>query len=110
MKIVENKYIPPKGFIALNLFGVIFCRDASLLTRVVKNHEKIHTEQMKELLYVLYYIWYFIEWLLKLIWYLDSHAAYRNISFEREAYKKEKNLAYISKREKYAWLKYVFNF
>jgi hypothetical protein len=49
-----------------------------------------------------------VEWLLRLIWYLDSHAAYRNISFEREAYAKEKYYAYISKRKNYAWINYIF--
>ena len=48
MKIIYNKIIPFKGFLAINLFGFLFARKK--LTEVNINHEKIHTEQMKELL------------------------------------------------------------
>lgn len=109
MKIIENKYLPPKRFVALNLFGFVFCKDKSKLTRIVKNHENIHTAQMKELLYVFYYMFYVLEWLFRLPVSWGLHDAYRNISLEREAYAKEKDLAYLSKRKKYAWVKYMFN-
>lgn len=109
MKIIENKYLPPKGFIAINLFGIVFCRDKSALTRIVKNHEQIHTVQMKELLYIFYFILYGLEWICKIPVYMNFHIAYRSISFEKEAYAKEKDLAYLSKRKKYAWVKYMFN-
>lgn len=108
MKIIVNKILPPKGYVAINLFGFLLCRDRKKVTRIVINHEKIHTAQMRELLYVFFYILYGIEFLLRLWWYLDWHAAYRNISFEREAYAKEKYYAYISKRKNYAWINYIF--
>jgi hypothetical protein len=38
---------------------------------------------MKEMLYIPFYLWYGVEWLIKL---LCKGNAYRNLSFEREAY------------------------
>ena len=51
MKIIYNKLIPFKGFIAINLFGIIFARKEykNCLYRSVINHENIHTAQMKEM-------------------------------------------------------------
>lgn len=69
MKIVYNKWIPFKGFFAINLFGTYFIREENKHIKVSKktlNHEAIHTEQMKELGYIFFYIWYFIEWLIQL--------------------------------------------
>lgn len=43
---------------------------------------------MKELLYIGFYIAYLFEWLFKVLFkYPFSHKAYKDISFEREAYK-----------------------
>ena len=71
------------------------------------NHEMIHTAQMKEIGYVLFYVWYLVEWLIKLVKLGDSNKAYRAISFEREAYGNEKNLIYTITREKFAWRKLI---
>jgi hypothetical protein len=38
---------------------------------------------MKEILYIPFYLWYGVEWLIKLFY---KGNAYRNLSFEREAY------------------------
>ena len=85
MKVIYNNLIPFKGFDAMNLFGVVFARNEYKdLDKVVLNHEAIHTAQMKELLYIFFYIIYVIEWLILLFKY--GKKAYRNISFEKEAY------------------------
>ena len=53
MKIIYNNIIPFKGFLAINLFGVLFVRGTYRdLSATVLNHEKIHTAQMKELWYI----------------------------------------------------------
>ena len=115
MKIVRSSIIPFKGFIAINLFGIIFIRkevrphynismqeyDTLLL------HEYIHTKQMRELLYLAFYLWYIIEWLVRLAMYRDMNKAYRNISFEREAYENQRNRSYIQERERFAFLKHI---
>ena len=60
MKIVKNRFIPPRGFSYVNLFGVLFTRRDRPISDKTLNHEQIHTEQMKEMLYVFFYIWYVI--------------------------------------------------
>lgn len=100
MKIVYNKFIPFRGFLAINLFGVLFVRGTEHdINDVVPNHEKIHTAQMKEVGYILFYIIYLLEWVVRLF---KKGNAYRNIYFEREAYKHEKDLNYLSTRSKWA--------
>ena len=73
------------------------------------NHELIHTAQMKELLYLPFYILYGIEWLIRLGMYRNTKEAYRNVSFEREAYDKQAYFNYIicDERKPYAFLKYI---
>ena len=108
MKVIYNKYIPSKGYAAINLFGIIFARkEFKPLSKVTENHERIHTDQMRELLYIFFYIWYMIEWLVRLFQYRDRKEAYLNISFEREAYSKQKDLGYLKYRKKYEFRKYL---
>lgn len=104
MKIIYNNILPFKGFKAINLFGVLFARKGANITQTTINHESIHTEQMKELLYLPFYIWYIIEWLIRLFM---KDNAYRNISFEREAYANEHNSDYLSKRKHFAFWDYI---
>ena len=107
MKIIRNNIIPFKGFAAINLFGVLFVRKDVTITPRIIQHESIHTEQMKEMLYIFFYLWYCIEWLINLIRYLDFHKAYKMISFEREAYKFELYTGYLNERKHYSWFKYL---
>ena len=61
MKIVYNNILPVKGFAAMNLFGIIFARNEyKPLARRIQNHEAIHTVQMKEMLYIFFYLWYLV--------------------------------------------------
>lgn len=104
MRVIYNSLIPFKGFIAINLFGVIFARkEYKELSRRALNHEAIHAAQMKEMLYIGFYIWYLSEWLIKLSVY--GKKAYENISFEREAYAFQSDRCYLKVRKHYAWLK-----
>ena len=108
MKVVKNRFIPPRGFSYVNLFGVLFTRRDNSISDKTLNHEMIHTEQMKEMLYVFFYLWYLIEWFVRLIMLRDSHKAYRSISFEQEAYSNQENLTYLEGRKRYRWLSYLF--
>ena len=54
--IIRNRYIPFKGFNAINLFGVIFTRRGIQVNAVMMNHERIHTRQMLEMLVVGFYL------------------------------------------------------
>lgn len=109
MKKIYNKIIPFKGWKAINLFGILFVREGAKISEKDENHEAIHTEQMKELLFVFFYIFYFIEWLFKLFIHLfNVKSAYRNISFEKEAYGHQSDLTYLENRKRYNWFKLIW--
>ena len=106
MKIIYNRIIPFSGFVAINLFGLLFVRREykGYINKQTINHEAIHTAQMKELGYIGFYLIYFFEWLYRLVFYTKN--AYRGISFEKEAYGNQDNLSYLKKRKHYAmWRK-----
>lgn len=106
MKIIYNNIIPFGDYDAMNLFGTLFAKNnAKPLNKYIVNHEAIHTAQMKELFYVPFYIMYGCEYLFKLIKYRNHDKAYKNISFEKEAYKNQFNLHYLKNRQKYAEFK-----
>lgn len=103
MKIIYNGVIPFKGFVAINLFGIVFARkEYRPIPETTINHEAIHTKQMKDLLYVGFYLCYIAEWLVRLFM---KGSAYRNISFEREAYNYQHTPEYIRTRQKFAMWK-----
>lgn len=102
MLIIRNKVIPFKGFKAINLFGILFVRENAKLDAKTINHEGIHTAQMKEMLYIFFYLWYVIEWIIRLF---GKGNAYRKVSFEKEAYNNQDDVTYLTKRKKYNWLK-----
>ncbi len=107
MRVIKNKLIPPgKNFLAINLFGVVFAKDEC--SQRVLDHEAIHTAQMRELLYVPFYLLYVIEWMVRLVIMRDSFAAYRSISFEREAYANEgAGAGYLVNRRPFAFLRHL---
>ena len=110
MRVIVNNIIPFPGFIAINLFGLVFVRKDIWDGRdpdrnaVTLYHEAIHTAQMKELLYLFFYIIYFFEWLVRL--FINGSQAYRNISFEKEAYAHQTDSDYLKSRKHFAqWRK-----
>lgn len=108
MKIIYNNIIPIKGFVAINLFGVVFSRkEYNPLSSIMTNHEAIHTSQMKEMLYIFFYLWYLVEWLIRLIITRKNFRAYHTISFETEAYQHMHESEYLKMRKRYSFLKYI---
>jgi hypothetical protein len=108
MIVLVVKYLTPKGFRGITLFPFI------LLTKkedredvVIINHEMIHIRQQLEMLIVPFFVWYGIEFLIRWIQLKNKHVAYRNISFEREAYANEKDLHFLKQRSFWFFLKYV---
>ena len=119
-----NSIIPFSGYLAMMLFGFILYRkeyefylyDSSWFIRVMSmiNHENIHKEQIKDfgLLFkwckplqlfiggILFYLIYLFEWLIRLFINGPSNA-YKNISFEKEAYRYELDYEYIKKERKH---------
>lgn len=106
MKVIINDYIPFKGFKAMYFCGCLFVRRGSSLTERDIRHESIHHAQAKELLFLFFYLWYGIEYLVRLFM---AGNAYRNLSFEREAYANEANAEYLKTRIHYSFIKYYAN-
>ena len=104
MIVIVNKWIPFKGFVAMNFFGMVFVRteEAEYYDARVSNHEAIHTAQMKELLFIFFYLLYILEYLFLLLRYRSFQKTYRNISFEKEAYNNESNFDYLKSRKHYS--------
>lgn len=108
MKIIKNPFLPFSGFTAINLFGILFVREDSTMPEVMINHELIHTQQMKELLFIPFYLLYILEWIFRLIRFCNFYEAYRNISFEKEAYANQNNRNYLKHRKRYSWSKFLW--
>jgi len=111
MKIIQNKWInkfvPFPNFRAVNLFGVLFVRGKRALSKRTINHEQIHSEQWKELWYIGFLLWYVVEWIIRLFAFKGAKQAYRDISFEREAYQHDTDMDYIKTRKRFAFTRYI---
>jgi hypothetical protein len=131
MIIYRNKHIPVQDFKAFFFCGILFVRGNDKIDDVRMNHELVHSRQYVEVgilslilllplvftglwwLWLIlsvfaFYILYVIEWFVKFIIYkLNTRKAYRNTSFEREAYNNEKDLKYLDNRKRFAWIKYL---
>jgi len=91
--------MPKIKAVTLFPFG-IYCKDPDNISVNTFRHELVHWEQSKEMLCIFFYLWYIIEWLIK-IPFSGLHA-YRSISFEQEAYSRP------NPRLRFGWFKYVF--
>lgn len=113
---------------------VFFKRGKDDVFQYSKNHETVHAVQWTEvtaifgliifvmqlvfgfsawwylLAPVAYYVWYVLEWLVKLVILQDSNSAYKSICFEMEAYKNQRDDNYIENRRMVTpWLNEVFH-
>lgn len=108
MFVIVTKYLIPKGFAGLALFPFIFLKEKKHVHNVVMiQHEKIHIRQQIELLIVPFYVWYFVEFLFRYLQHKNKELAYRNISFEREAYQNESKIGFLEHRSFWNFLKYL---
>lgn len=105
--IIYNTLIPFRGYKAMAIWPFIFARskyeDAGLSDKDIR-HEAIHLKQQGEMLVLPFFVWYMAEWFVRLFM---KGRAYRNISFEREAYANEADENYLSRRKHYAWIHYL---
>lgn len=106
MFLIVTKYLIPKGYSGMAFFPFVFVKHSvDRQNDTFLNHEKIHLRQQIEMLVLPYYIWYLLEFCLRWIQYRNFDLAYRNISFEREAYANERNLDYLKRRKFWAFLR-----
>ncbi len=101
-KVIYIKKIPfGKNILAITLGEIILA--VAPLSKQELNHELIHVHQQRELLYVVFFVWYVLEWLVLFIKYRDWHQAYMNIRFEQEAYRHQNDLSYLKHRRHYRY-------
>ena len=108
MFLIVAKYLIPKGYRGLTAFPFVFVKYPKDKTNaVLLNHEKIHIRQQIEFLILPFFIWYLTEYLVRLVQYKNANLAYKNISFEREAYANEDDAEYLKSRKWWRFLKYL---
>lgn len=100
----KNIKLPKISGIALWPFVLVRSKTPG---KVLLNHERIHLRQQAEMLVVFFYVWYVTEWLINYVRLRNWWAAYYAISFEKEAYANEKDLAYLKRRRFWAFISYV---
>lgn len=110
MKIKVSKIVP-RGYAAITLwpFGIYFSEDRYMQSKRILNHEMIHWKQQKEMLGIPFYLLYFIDWIIRVVtppW----DTAYKDVTFEREAKRNDRDFNYLETRKRFAWVKYCFVF
>ncbi|MGO4904453.1 hypothetical protein [Flavobacterium sp. W20_MBD1_R3] len=109
MFLIVAKYLIPKGFRGLTVFPFVFVKYPEDKQNIILvNHERIHLRQQLELLILPFFMWYLVEYLVRLVQYRNANLAYRNISFEREAYGKENDFEHLKNRSFLDFLKYLY--
>ncbi len=92
---------------AMAVYPFILLENKSLKSDTkLLNHERIHLHQQRELLILVFYFLYFTEYFIRRVQYRSHHEAYLNISFEREAYRNQDNLDYLTSRPRWSFLNY----
>ena len=110
LKKVVNRFVPMGSYMSLCLWPFVFIRteSAGSYDDVADNHERIHALQQREMLIIFFLLWYSLEWLVKAMKYRSFKVAYRNVSFEREAYAYERDLSYMRDRKRYDWIRFLW--
>lgn|SRR5690606_18209688 len=107
MLLIVSRFFVPKGYSGITIFPFIILRERQNQKGTLINHEKIHIRQQLETAVVLFFIWYTIEFLVRYLMVGNKRQAYRNISFEREAYANDTNPNYLKQRSTWAFLRYL---
>lgn len=90
---------------AISLFPFGLYIKTEYMTDWVINHESIHWKQQAEMLGIFFYLWYLLEWIIRIP--INGRKAYKSIGFEREAYFNDDNLDYLKNRKRYSWIGYL---
>ena len=134
---IFNDIIPFNGYKAATIFPFCFVRSKlkdvwnTKECTIDRTHEAIHYWQQFEFMLIggvlaailflvcgcgwwsffalpIYFWWYGVEYVIRRIIYGKHKTAYKNISFEQEAFLNEYNPRYPASRNMLASLKYVF--
>src|SRR6478672_8726805 len=85
---------------------ILISNKAKIKDAILINHELIHIRQQLEMLVIPFYIFYLLNYMVNIIKFKNHDKAYLEITFEKEAYQNDHNLAYLKSRPFWAFLKY----
>lgn len=86
----------------------VYAAPSADINEIDVTHEFIHIKQCRELWYIGFYLWYIFEFLIRFFAYgLNPRKAYKNISFELEAYDNDDYQEYLETRKKFNFIKYL---
>ncbi len=102
--LIHTHHFPPRDYSAITLFPFVFYNSPRLTDRDMR-HEMVHIWQQLTLLVVFFYLLYFIFWLVGLLRFRSHNLAYRNIPFERSAYRLEVGTNVHWSTQAFDWLR-----
>ncbi len=107
----HSSFIPVRiQFIAYHgiaLYPFLLLKNKNLVfDQIFINHEQIHFQQQIELYFIPFYFIYLFEYIRNLLYYQNHDRAYREISFEREAFANQHDLDYLTNRQRKSYRKY----
>ena len=102
--LIHTRCFPPRPYSAITLFPFVFYNDDTLPTPTLR-HETVHLYQQLFLLVVPFYVLYVLFWLIGLLRYRNHDRAYRNIPFERSAYRLEGRTGLRWRTMAFGWLR-----
>ena len=107
---IYSSIIPFWGNVAITFCPWMIIREElkKKVTPTVSRHEATHALQQIETLWIMFFILYGVEYLIKLLCTFSHNKAYLSISFEQEAYNNQGKISYNDTRKHYAWVKYIF--
>lgn len=104
---IHTRRFPPRDFHAITLFPFIFYNGGRMTERDIR-HETVHLWQQATLLVVPFYVLYLLFWIVGLLRYRDRKRAYREIPFERSAYRLEGQQGLKRSTMAFDWTKHLF--
>lgn len=106
---IYSKLIPAKGYISILILWWMVIREEyrDSAPWFAEIHETIHLRQELEMGIILFYVWFVVEFLIKLMITLSWSRAYRSVAFEQEAYRNQLEKSYLERRPAFAWLRFV---
>lgn len=90
--------------VGITIFPFVFLRKEVENDSAYLSHERIHLVQQAELLLVGFWLLYAVLYVVGRVKGLDHISAYKNIVFEKEAYKHMGDPEYPFRRRLWAWI------
>ena len=112
MLLIRNKislWILGQKYSAMCIWPLLFIKPVSEGSQRPEtiNHERIHARQQLEMLWLFFFLWYGMEYVVRLLQHKSRHTAYLALSHEKEAFANDGDIDYLHKRKAFAWVRYL---